>query len=433
MTSPFVLEAYKRYDTGATMKEIRDWLNAEGVTNTLGKPVTYNSVERMLKNRRYIGEYVYKDVVIPDGIPAIVPQDLFDRVQQKLEQNKRAPARHKAEDDYLLTTKLFCGYCGALLFGECGTGRSGITHHYYKCASVKRKSKECSCRAFRKQWLEDLVVTEATDMLSDDRVIDAIVSMVMVLQDQENTSLPLLERQLQEADSAIENLLNAIQQGILTRSTKTRLEELEASRDNLEAQIALEKMAKPRITEAQVRYFLKHFRKLDMAKLEHRKILVGIFLNAVYIYNDHMDITFNYKEGTKTINFSDMECALSRRASSPGSDLEFSPVPFRVFITDLGYEHSNFLYPSVYSVSFYVRSGLDACSFCLCGDGAAKILHAHALPGVDSVILREHIVREDDIPHETVMDHHTLGTVFARALGLIHVDSVDQLSEKRRG
>ena len=145
----------------------------------------------------------------------------------------------------MLTTKLFCGYCGALLFGECGTGRSGVTHHYYKCASVKRKSKECSCRAFRKQWLEDLVVTEAMDMLSDDRVIDAIVSMVMVLQDQENTSLPLLERQLQEADSAIENMLNAIQQGILTRSTKTRLEELEASRDNLEAQIALEKMENP--------------------------------------------------------------------------------------------------------------------------------------------------------------------------------------------
>ena len=368
MTSPFVLEAYKRYDTGSTMKEIRDWLNAEGVTNTLGKPVTYNSVERMLKNRRYIGEYVYKDVVIPDGIPAIVPQDLFDRVQQKLEQNKRAPARHKAEDDYLLTTKLFCGYCGALLFGECGTGRSGVTHHYYKCASVKRKSKECSCRAFRKQWLEDLVVTEAMDMLSDDRVIDAIVSMVMVLQDQENTSLPLLERQLQEADSAIENMLNAIQQGILTRSTKTRLEELEASRDNLEAQIALEKMAKPRITEEQVRYFLKRFRKLDMAKLEHRKILVGIFLNAVYIYNDHMDIAFNYKEGTKTINYSDMECALSQRASVPGSDLEFSPVPFRVFITDLGYGHSNFI------IHRYIRL--------LYGAGATPAPFAYAVTGL---------------------------------------------------
>ena len=60
-------------------------------------------------------EYTYRDVVVPDGIPAIVPQDLFDRVQEKLAKNKKAPARHKAEDDYLLTTKLFCGYCGAYL------------------------------------------------------------------------------------------------------------------------------------------------------------------------------------------------------------------------------------------------------------------------------------------------------------------------------
>ena len=90
-------------------------------------------------------------------------------------------------------------------------------------------------------------------------------------------------------------------------------------------------------------------------------------------------------------------------------------------------------YPSAYSFFFYLRSRQDACSFCLCGDRAAKILHAHALPGVGSVVFREHIIREDDISHEPVMDHHTLRAVSACALGLIHVDSVDQLSEKRRG
>ncbi len=52
-------------------------------------------------NRRYIGEYTYRDIVVPEGIPAIVPQDLFDRVQERLAKNKKAPARHKAEDDYL--------------------------------------------------------------------------------------------------------------------------------------------------------------------------------------------------------------------------------------------------------------------------------------------------------------------------------------------
>lgn len=116
LTAPFVLDVFKKYDKGATMKELRDWLNENGVRNKLGKPLNFNSIQHMLSNRRYIGEYKYRDIIVPDGIPAIVPQDLFDRVQEKLAQNRKAPARHKAEDDYLLTTKLFCGYCGAYLF-----------------------------------------------------------------------------------------------------------------------------------------------------------------------------------------------------------------------------------------------------------------------------------------------------------------------------
>ena len=42
--------------------------------------MTYNSVHHLLKNRRYMGEYAYRDTVVPDGIPAIVPRDLFERV-----------------------------------------------------------------------------------------------------------------------------------------------------------------------------------------------------------------------------------------------------------------------------------------------------------------------------------------------------------------
>ena len=47
------------------MKEIRDWLNENGIKNKRGGPVTftYNSVEHMLKNRRYIGELKFRDVV----------------------------------------------------------------------------------------------------------------------------------------------------------------------------------------------------------------------------------------------------------------------------------------------------------------------------------------------------------------------------------
>ena len=60
-------------------------------------------------------------------------------------------------------------------------------------------------------------------IVMDDEATEAIVSMLMDLQDRENVNLPLYEQQLREADTAIQNLLNAIQQGILTKSTKGRL------------------------------------------------------------------------------------------------------------------------------------------------------------------------------------------------------------------
>ena len=262
---------------------------------------------------------------MPDGIPAIVPQDLFDRVQEKLAKNKKAPARHKAEDDYLLTTKLFCGCCGAYLCGESGTSRTGKVHHYYKCVSVKKKRTKCHKKPVRKEWIEDLVVGETMKMVMDDKAIEAIVSMLMDLQDRDNVNVPLYEQQLREADTAISNLLNAIQQGILTRSTKERLEELENRRDELENRLACEKLAKPKVSAEFMTFWLHRFRKLDVRQKSHRKMLIDAFINAIFLYDDKMVITFNYKEGTKTITFAELQEAISNKN---GSDLDCLAAPF---------------------------------------------------------------------------------------------------------
>ena len=282
--------------------------------------MTYNSIQHMLNNRRYIGEYSYREVIIPDGIPAIVPKDLFDRVQEKMAKNKKAPARHKAEDDYLLTTKLFCGYCGAYLCGESGTSRTGLVHHYYKCVSVKKKRAECHKKPVKKQWIEDLVVDETMKMVMDDKAIEAIVSMLMELQNRESSSLPLYEKELKDTEAAIDNMLNAIQQGIFNKSTKARLDELEAAKDELENMIACEKLAKPKITEEQMMFWLHRFRKLDVSKKEHRQMLIDTFVNAIYLYDDKMLITFNYKDGTKTITFDEATTALANKDT--GSNLD---------------------------------------------------------------------------------------------------------------
>ena len=318
LKAPFVVEAFQRYNDGATMKELMNWLNDSGVTTNRNQKFTYNSVQTLLTNKRYIGENHFKDIVMPDSIPAIVDKDLFEEVQLKIKKNSRAPARHKAEDDYLLTTKLFCGMCGAMMFGECGTGRNKVVHHYYKCATAKR-FKTCKKKTVRKEWLEDLVIAETMKLIQDDAVIDAIVAEVMELQDQENTTLPLLEKQMREVENGIENMLNAIQAGVLTNSTKSRLEKLEAQQKELEVRIAEEKIARPRLSENQVRFWLTRFRKLDPNVKSHRETLINTFVNAVYLYDEKVLITFNYKDGTKTITFD--EIAAKDAPEGNGSDL----------------------------------------------------------------------------------------------------------------
>ena len=145
------------------------------------------------------------------------------------------------------------------------------------------------------------MVSETMRMVMDDEVIEAIVSMLMDLRDRENVNLPLYEQQLRETDTAIQNLLNAIQQGILTKSTKGRLEELEATKEELETKIACEKLAKPKVSAEFMTFWLHRFRKLDVRQKSHRKMLIDTLINAIFLYDDKMVITFNYKKGQRPL------------------------------------------------------------------------------------------------------------------------------------
>lgn len=116
-------------------------------------------------------------------------------------------------------------------------------------------------------------------------------------------------------------MLNAIQQGILTPSTKERLESFEKKKNELSVEIIKEEMAKPAITKDQIVFWLHRFRKLDTKKREHRRRLIDSFVNAVYLYDDRMIITFNYKDGSKTITLAELE------KSALGSDINVPTPP----------------------------------------------------------------------------------------------------------
>ncbi len=320
ITAPIVLDAFKQYSEGATMQQITDDMNLKGVRTKKGGKISINSVTRMLHNRKYIGEYKYRDVVHPNGIPALVPTDLFERVQERMIANKKAPARHKAEDEYLLTTKLFCAKCECMMAGESGTSHIGYVHRYYKCVSVK-KHKGCKKKSIKKDLIENIVITELKAFLNDDELIDRVTRRALEQLSAENTVLPTLRKQYAEAEKRIANLLYAIEQGIITPSTKERLETLELQKSELFVQITKEEMSRPMLTYENIICWFDKFKKLDMTKLEHRRRLTDMFLNSIFLDDDKMVITFNYRLGTKTITLADIQM------SALGSDLSAVTTP----------------------------------------------------------------------------------------------------------
>lgn len=192
LTAPLVTEIFTRYDSGESITEITDSLNERGLKTKKGKAFKIGGVSLILKNRKYIGGYKYGDVVIPKGIPAIIDDDLFDRVQQRMAANKKAPAKAKATEVYLLTTKLFCGDCGRMMAGESGTsGTRGVTHYYYKCSGAKRHLG-CTRKAIKKHWIERAAVLVTVNKVFNPAEIDRIVGAIISLQEQENSALPAM-------------------------------------------------------------------------------------------------------------------------------------------------------------------------------------------------------------------------------------------------
>lgn len=98
---------------GESIKNILAMLKDKGLKNQKGKDFSYNFITNLLKNRRYLGEYRFKDTVVENAFTPLITQDIFDKCQKRMAANKHKPAHFKEVDDtYILTEKIFCGYCG---------------------------------------------------------------------------------------------------------------------------------------------------------------------------------------------------------------------------------------------------------------------------------------------------------------------------------
>lgn len=181
----------------------------------------------------YIGFYRYKGIETPNGMPRIVEDALFFRVQDMLDRNSAAPGMGKAKDDYLLTTKLFCG-----------TGKLGKSYHYYCCNGVKLK--RCDKKIVAKTLIEAQVADACAELLTPERIQIIAEEVIAACQnDGEYLSIKRLTAAIQEAEEAIENLWIALEKGSSVDRITKRLEQREAEKAKLEKQLAKEKRKQP--------------------------------------------------------------------------------------------------------------------------------------------------------------------------------------------
>lgn len=293
-----LVEIFERYAAGETAAAICDDFSRRGVKASDGNCLKKTNIYKILRNEKYIGVYTFGDLRVPDFHERLISDELFLEVQMKLTKNAKGQGKRKRTEDveYILTGKLYCGKCKNRMTGESGTSRNGTVHHYYTCHGRKNKKNGCDTKPMRKDDLEEMVIRITQRDVLTDKTIDYLVSRVMDIQasDAEDPKLKGMEKALKDVNKKIGNIMAAIEEGIITPTTKDRLTELEAEKETIRTEMAKANVKKTAYSADEVRFYLESFRDGDADNPEFARRLIEVFVNSVYVYDDYLVMVYNF-------------------------------------------------------------------------------------------------------------------------------------------
>lgn len=126
-----------------------------------------------------------------------------------------------------------------------------------------------------------------------------------------------MQSQLNEIKRKLKNIVDAIENGVYSDTTKQRLDELESQKKEIESQINDEQLSHPIIPQAQILFTLHNYRTIDTSTKERKQRLIDSFVHSIYLYDDRFVITFNCKSQAKTVTFEEIESSLLTSKASP--------------------------------------------------------------------------------------------------------------------
>ena len=247
-------------------------------------------------------------------MPRIIDDDLFERVQARLEDNKRGGkgARRKIDQeadiaDYWLSGHIYCGVCGETMQGISGTGKSGKRHYYYSCKGHRRH--QCSARNRPKDVIE-AAVTYVLDQIVRDPTyrIDLAHKCYELYKEQHDDGgvyIDAIRAKIKEAETKISNIMRAIEAGILTETTGERLKSLEAEKARLTDALQAEELRRNiQLTEADI---LKYLDSLggDVRNTEDRARILDEYVDRVIVTDDEVAVIMQYTPDRRVVSITD--------------------------------------------------------------------------------------------------------------------------------
>ena len=281
-----IREIFRKHIAGASIDELRQVLVDHGILAYDGTTPVKSVVNRILRNRHYLGEFSFQGTPIP--APAIIDEATFNEASKHFK-TSRNNAAGRAKVNYLLSMKCHCGYCGKMLNGLSGRSHTGVTYHYYGCPA-----KGCELKKIPQETLEELVVQHTLSDVLTEEMIGKITARIMEIQETRRAEDPAepLRKQLKENRRQQQNVANAIAVSAASALLE-KLQELEDSARMLEERIDELTESRPIVPESVVRAWLESFRGGDASDSVFRKKLIKAFVADVIVDNESAVIFFN--------------------------------------------------------------------------------------------------------------------------------------------
>lgn len=318
-----VREIYESVASGVRIVDIIRSLNERGIKTSRGLEFTKSSFNKILHNERYRGIYIFKDIRIEDGMPRIISEELFYKVQEalRMKKNPRCVGKRREDSVYLLTGKLFCGHCKAPMTGASGTSHTGGLFSYYRCQ--RRKEHKCDKKNVQKEWLEETIARYIYEYCLSDEIIDLIADKTIEYNKKQmrESNVGFLEDELDDINRRIGNFLRNMEAGTVTQSMRDHLAQLEDEQMKLNIKLNKAKANVISCSKEQLVAGLRIFRKGNVENKKFQADLFDTFLQAAFLYDKKLTVVFNFTREQSTLdipieNLIDDDCIEIARGSA---------------------------------------------------------------------------------------------------------------------